>query len=133
MTHTIMQCYTKAITQIEALHLRCVSIEEIRLLYQWLVCVCDNHFTMCVNAGDIKGWRFASLHIPSARFRPVLASEARPLHGGLCLGSRLYGCLNKSLTHSIRQVAGDETTRLTPGALFQCACPMVSHYNLHSG
>lgn len=33
MTHTIMQCCTTAIRQIETLHLRCAPIEQLRLLY----------------------------------------------------------------------------------------------------
>lgn len=42
--------------------------------------------TVCVSARDIKGWRFASLPLPSAGFPPVPESVARPLEGGFDLG-----------------------------------------------
>lgn len=47
--------------------------------------------------------------------------------GGLRFGSRLYGCLNKCLTHSLGQVAGDETTHLPSLASFQSTRPPTVH------
>lgn len=121
-----MQCYTTTIRQMKPCTLDVhllnswgyftsrVSKDERAHVCVWCARMTLRVMTVCVSAGDIKGWRSASLPLPSAGFPPVPGVWVPGTSGGLWLGSRLYGCLNKSLTRSLGQVAGDETTRLPP-------------------
>lgn len=141
-----MQCYTTTIGQMKPCTLdvrllnSCgyftsrVSKDERAHMCVWCARMTLRVMTVCVSAGDIKGWRSASLPLPSAGFPPVPGVWVPGTSGGLWLGSRLYGCLNKSLTRSLGQVAGDETTRLPPlRPRFPCTRPSVSRYKVRSG
>lgn len=79
-----------------------------------------------------KGVEIRLIAFAISRIPPSAGVWGQATSGGLWLGSWLYGCLNKSLTHSLGQVAGDETTRLLPLALFPCTHPNVRRYKLRS-
>lgn len=141
-----MQCYTTTIRQMKPCTL------DVRLLNSWgyftsrvskderaHVCVWCARMTLrvmtvCVSAGDIKGWRSASLPLPSAGFPPVPGVWVPGTSGGALTWVPTVRLFKQKPDTLIRTSSrGWNNTSPATSASFPCTRPSVSRYKLRSG
>lgn len=146
MTQTIMQCYTTTIGQMKPCTLdvrllnSCgyftsrVSKDERAHMCVWCARMTLRVMTVCVRAGDIKGWRSASLPLPSAGIPPS-AGGLSPGHFGGALTWVPTVRLSKQKPDTLIRTSsrGWNNTSPATSASFPCTRPSVSRYKVRSG